>query len=763
MEDDTAENEADFLNDCSSLPKILGVSDCLKLYGSFFFDSSSEDLLLHQQDVALEDPITLKRLNTPCRSINCSHLQCFDYECYIELNKKGRSLSQYICPICKEGANPSKLYVDAIWIFLLDLFPVIYNRSGGMNKLRIDSNGNVTELNGRGSSGTFNQSTDLIVIEDSDNENESDGNSSSAMIPNISHSPDVAKPRVVSLYQLNKLKSNLAIFSSSTFISLIGIFECTVHDIIYFINNCKSVDLYNIPSIGEYHAERIVKARPFICSSLTALRHDLMIKLDRLKRDQARSMIENLERVVKCRVDGVKSRIMEYSDRFQIGQMSSSPVKKLKKLRNRSISSENDCEVSSPMISPQKKEERISVQVNVERRVTQHTSSEEVLSFNSPFNVVPSSSELERRNRVKEYSSVGQHDSVFSSSASSTPKSKKTKFSNDPKMASLLPVLLENQQSFSIHLQLDIIGKTFTTEQLMQRGLPKKTYFNVDEDLYDHKSNANFASASVASPQETMSPKEKKNKKHEKEREREKTRRNSEFEVRTSSHTVGVQVVEQNKHTPAVIHDSTFPMLSFVEFCDPQHVIVPPVQSIVDEEDLFGFGFISTVTRNLDDVINGSLLSDNRQEPVMDSRSSETAKKSEIEADEIYLARSISSLASTAHDFIPDILTDRHSPSFSPKLTHNVSSPNLPKIQLPQKKQLQLHPIFTNSNHSSSSHVTSGSGSNSLTVSGVPKVNALPGQKFTVLNHSSEKLNLQQGVPSSKSIIELMVSEFADG
>jgi hypothetical protein len=769
MEDDTIENEESFLNEYSSLPKILAVSDCLKLYGSFFFDSSSEDLLLHQQDISLEDPITLKRLRTPCRSINCSHLQCFDYDCYIELNKKGRSVSQYICPICKGCANPSKLYVDAVWVFLLDLFPVIYNRSGGMNKLRIDSNGNVTELNGRGGIAS-NQCTDLIVIEDSDNENELDRNRSTAVIPNISRSPEFAENnrRIVSLYQLSHLKSDHDIFINSSFISLIDIFECTVHDVLYFINNCKNVDLYNIPSIGEYHAERIVKARPFICSSLTVLRHDLMIKLDRLKKDQARSMIENLERIVKCRIDTVKSRIMEYSDRFQFEHLSSSPVRKHKKLRNRSVTSESDYIVSSLMSSPQKtnkKEESIRVQVNVERQVRQVTSSSEdssFLSFNSPFNVVSSSpSDLERRNSAKGCSFLGHQDSVFLSSATSTPHSKKMKFSDDPKISSLPSALLENQQSFSIHLQLDIIGKTFTPEQLMQRGLPKKTYFNVDEELCREQnsvvsfSTASGTASSVTVSQETMSPKEKKRKKYEKEREQEGFNCHSEYKATGAFHTAGrTEVVLQDAYMPAVIHDATFPMPSLEEFSDPRHVTVPPVLSIVDEDDLFGFGFISTVTRNFDEI-DCSLSFDERQETSTGPQYLETVKKSEVDENDIYL--NMSSTGRTAHDFNNDVITDRSSPNFNP----NLSSPKIPKAQQPQKKLLQLHPIFTNANHSS--QCTSAGDYSSLVVSGIPKGKPLPDRKCAVMNQSNEKLNVQQSVPSSKSIIELMVSEFADG
>ena len=52
------------------------------------------------------------RLTIPSRSINCSHLQCFDAPTFIQMNEKKPS---WICPICDRPATFKSLIIDG-WV-----------------------------------------------------------------------------------------------------------------------------------------------------------------------------------------------------------------------------------------------------------------------------------------------------------------------------------------------------------------------------------------------------------------------------------------------------------------------------------------------------------------------------------------------------------------------------------------------------------------------------------------------------------------------
>lgn len=49
------------------------------------------------------------RLEVPCRSLSCTHLQCFDATSYLQLQEQG---PQWLCPICNKSAPFDQLAVD---------------------------------------------------------------------------------------------------------------------------------------------------------------------------------------------------------------------------------------------------------------------------------------------------------------------------------------------------------------------------------------------------------------------------------------------------------------------------------------------------------------------------------------------------------------------------------------------------------------------------------------------------------------------------
>ena len=67
-------------------------------------------------------PLTALRINIPGRSKKCKHLQCFDLQSYLSMN---RTKPKWKCPVCNQQAIFSDLGIDRFnigFIFILFLF-----------------------------------------------------------------------------------------------------------------------------------------------------------------------------------------------------------------------------------------------------------------------------------------------------------------------------------------------------------------------------------------------------------------------------------------------------------------------------------------------------------------------------------------------------------------------------------------------------------------------------------------------------------------
>lgn len=62
--------------------------------------------------VALKDPLTLARIKTPVRSVQCTHVACFDAEMWFTLNEQTPT---WTCPICSKVLKPGDLILDG-WV-----------------------------------------------------------------------------------------------------------------------------------------------------------------------------------------------------------------------------------------------------------------------------------------------------------------------------------------------------------------------------------------------------------------------------------------------------------------------------------------------------------------------------------------------------------------------------------------------------------------------------------------------------------------------
>ncbi|RYP07267.1 hypothetical protein DL765_009219 [Monosporascus sp. GIB2] len=71
--------------------------------------ANDPDVVATSQVLSLRCPLSYTRLMTPCRSILCSHIQCFDANSYLQLQEQG---PQWVCPVCNKPAPFENLAVD---------------------------------------------------------------------------------------------------------------------------------------------------------------------------------------------------------------------------------------------------------------------------------------------------------------------------------------------------------------------------------------------------------------------------------------------------------------------------------------------------------------------------------------------------------------------------------------------------------------------------------------------------------------------------
>ncbi|KAL9473874.1 hypothetical protein ACSS6W_008254 [Trichoderma asperelloides] len=78
------------------------------------------DVVATSQVLSLKCPLSYMRLEVPCRSLSCTHLQCFDATSYLQLQEQG---PQWLCPICNKSAPFDQLAVDGYVKVILEKTP----------------------------------------------------------------------------------------------------------------------------------------------------------------------------------------------------------------------------------------------------------------------------------------------------------------------------------------------------------------------------------------------------------------------------------------------------------------------------------------------------------------------------------------------------------------------------------------------------------------------------------------------------------------
>ncbi|KAJ3750483.1 PINIT domain-containing protein [Lentinula detonsa] len=68
-----------------------------------------DDIVAGPQKVSLKCPLTLARINTPCRSSKCVHVQCFDATSWFSVNEQ---TTTWLCPVCEKTLDVNDLIMD---------------------------------------------------------------------------------------------------------------------------------------------------------------------------------------------------------------------------------------------------------------------------------------------------------------------------------------------------------------------------------------------------------------------------------------------------------------------------------------------------------------------------------------------------------------------------------------------------------------------------------------------------------------------------
>jgi hypothetical protein len=241
-------------NDDVACPKPLAFQESLTVLGKLLSDSS--DIMLGQ-NISLTDSILLRTFELPCRALGCKHIQCFDFQSYLHVNV-GRISSAFMCPICSQVSNPSKLYVDAVTLCLAKIVA-----SDATICLMKDGSFEVK------SPAAFRE---VINVDDDDDEEEvvysdSSGAGGPAVVGGVSSGSVFELSHVVPYTITNPLSSDLT--------SLKDLTTASLDDVLHLMNVDTAWGVNSIPNITPALQKCIRDKRPYVCNTREDLNHAL--------------------------------------------------------------------------------------------------------------------------------------------------------------------------------------------------------------------------------------------------------------------------------------------------------------------------------------------------------------------------------------------------------------------------------------------------------------------------------------------------------
>ncbi|KAK9394172.1 E3 SUMO-protein ligase PIAS1 [Crotalus adamanteus] len=122
--------------------------------------------------VSLLCPLGKMRLAIPCRSLTCSHLQCFDATLYIQMNEKKPT---WVCPVCDKKAPYEHLIIDGLFMEILkyctDCDEIQFKEDGSWAPMRSKKEAQEVTTSFNGVEGCLSSSVDHQVSSHQSNKN----------------------------------------------------------------------------------------------------------------------------------------------------------------------------------------------------------------------------------------------------------------------------------------------------------------------------------------------------------------------------------------------------------------------------------------------------------------------------------------------------------------------------------------------------------------------------------------------------------------
>jgi len=269
-------------------PRVLSFKDSIIMLGKLILD----DDFVAGQNLILVDRISLKPLSKPSRGLGCKHVQCFDFDVYLMINK-AKLPSEYSCPFCNQLCNPSKVYVDLVFVCLLELFPI-------ESKFNLTDKGYLEIVTGASSA-----PKDVICIDMSSSDDD-DGDEelfkTHKMVKKSVSSETVSKCSSSIMSIKDELRSGLQTtdhrlflqdlsqmvqyltsmgskrqLSNDKFISIEDLTRVSLDDILHLMNKETAWGIESIPGLSTDMQMDLKNSRPFVSSTHQGLKHSLQL------------------------------------------------------------------------------------------------------------------------------------------------------------------------------------------------------------------------------------------------------------------------------------------------------------------------------------------------------------------------------------------------------------------------------------------------------------------------------------------------------
>ncbi len=232
--------------------KMLSIEDSVNLLWKSIHDTDS---ITVSERLYLRDSLTFKRFKTPCKGVSCHHLPCFELDVYQQYNKK-RGLNEYRCPICDESCCASKLYVDSVLLYLLELFPDDFVSLSPDGRFAVPS-----KISGCNS--------DVITLDEDDDD--------TAVVESVSSSSGaISVSRCSNLVDLCTFVPRRRPFATVRWSELCRV---DLDDVMHYLNSSASDEslLQGVHGITKKCGRMLIANRPMVSSTFQGLNHALQM------------------------------------------------------------------------------------------------------------------------------------------------------------------------------------------------------------------------------------------------------------------------------------------------------------------------------------------------------------------------------------------------------------------------------------------------------------------------------------------------------